>query len=96
MQMTGESIDKGVVERGFRWTWAARSVPGILWRPEAATGPTPLVLLGHGGLQHKRALNILGLARRFVRHLGAVDRRARRAGHGDRVVDAARRRGTTT
>lgn len=89
MQVTEETVARGVMERHFRFDADGQSVPGILWRPEAATGPTPLVLLGHGGSQHKRALNVLGLARRFVRHLGASTVALDAPGHGDRVVDAA-------
>ncbi len=96
LQVTEETVGKGVMERHFRFDADGASVPGILWRPEASRGPTPLVLLGHGGSQHKRALNVLGLARRFVRHLGASAVALDAPGHGDRVVDAeearARRR----
>jgi pimeloyl-ACP methyl ester carboxylesterase len=59
----------------------------VLWRPEGATGPTPLVLVCHGGTQHKRAANVLGLARRFVRHLGYSAAALDAPGHGDRVTD---------
>jgi len=89
MQVTNEVIDKGVTERRFELEASGEVVPGILWRPEHADGPTPLVLLGHGGTQDKRAVNILGLARRFVRHLGysavAIDAPL----HGERVADEA-------
>ena len=50
-------------------------------RPDAG------VLLGHGGTQDKRALNVLGLARRFVRHLGATAVAIDAPGHGERVMD---------
>ncbi len=87
MQTTGEVVAKGVVERSFEFEADGEAVPGILWRPEAASAPTPLVLLGHGGTQHKRTPNILGLARRFVRHLGYSAVALDAPGHGDRVVD---------
>jgi pimeloyl-ACP methyl ester carboxylesterase len=96
MQVADEIVAKGVVERSFAFEADGEQVGGILWSPEGDDGARPLVLLGHGGTQHKRVANVLGLARRFVRHLGyracAIDA----PGHGDRVTDeaqaAARRR----
>jgi dienelactone hydrolase len=40
-----ERLDDGVVERAF----VLDDVPGILWTPAQATGPVPLILLGHPG-----------------------------------------------
>jgi pimeloyl-ACP methyl ester carboxylesterase len=88
MQVSEVLTEKGVVEQRFHFDAAGVTVPGIVWRPEGVVGPTPLVLLGHGGTQHKRALNVLGLARRFVRHLGATAVAIDAPGHGDRVADA--------
>lgn len=89
MEIVSEVIEKGVVERCFDLQVEGEVVPGIIWSPEAATGPTPTILIGHGGTQHKRVPNVLGLARRFVRHLGfrvvAIDA----PGHGDRITDPA-------
>jgi len=96
MQVTEEIVGKGVVEQRFHFEADGAVVPGIAWRPEAIAGPTPLILLGHGGTQDKRAVNVLGLARRFVRHLGATAVAIDAPGHGERVVDgeqaAAQRR----
>jgi pimeloyl-ACP methyl ester carboxylesterase len=63
------------------------TVPGIVWTPEHATGPIPVVLIGHGGTQHKRVPNVLALARRFVRHLGYAAVAIDAPGHGERVTD---------
>jgi dienelactone hydrolase len=87
MEITGEVVEREVVERSFHFEHDGETVPGILWRPESATGATPLILLGHGGTQHKRTANILGLARRFVRHLGATAVALDAPNHGDRIVD---------
>jgi dienelactone hydrolase len=87
MQVTEETVGKGVVEQRFHFDADGEVVPGIAWRPERATGPTPVILLGHGGTQDKRAVNVLGLARRFVRHLGATAVAIDAPGHGDRIVD---------
>ena len=56
-----------------------------MWTPEGASGSRPLVLLGHGGSQHKRSPNILALARRIVRHLGFAAAAIDGPMHGDRV-----------
>jgi len=66
-------------------------VPGIRWAPEGAAAGAPLrtVFIGHGGTQHKRTPNVLGLARRFVRHLGYAVYALDAPGHGDRITDMA-------
>lgn len=87
MRVLDEIVEQGVMERPFTFEVADETVPGVLWRPAGATGPTPLVLICHGGTQHKRAANVLGLARRFVRHLGYSAVALDAPGHGDRVTD---------
>jgi dienelactone hydrolase len=87
MRTTGEVVEKDVVETSFVFDHDGEQVPGIWWRPQGSDGATPLILLGHGGTQHKRTPNILGLARRFVRHLGVSAVALDAPGHGDRVVD---------
>jgi dienelactone hydrolase len=92
VQLLDEVTTQGVVERAFRLEHDGEEVPGICWRPEGALGQTPAILLGHGGTQHKRAPNVLGLARRFVRHLGATAVALDAPGHGDRIEDPERAR----
>jgi dienelactone hydrolase len=95
MDIISEKIEKGVVEQRFDMLVGAETVPGIRWCAEVADGPRPTILIGHGGTQHKRVPNVLGLARRFVRHLGYAAVALDAPGHGDRVTDpehAARRR----
>ncbi|HEY6319654.1 MAG TPA: alpha/beta hydrolase, partial [Acidimicrobiia bacterium] len=71
MEIVEEVCECGVVERRVALkVEAGESVPGIVWLPETATGPRPTIVLGHGGLVHKRAPEVLGLARRLVRHRG--------------------------
>jgi dienelactone hydrolase len=87
MKWVGEStISKGVHERGFELTCDGRAVPGVLWAPESATAPTPLVLIGHGGGGHKREGHLVSLARRLVRHHGIAAATIDGPVHGDRVT----------
>jgi len=95
MDVLGEKVEQGVVEQRFDLRVDGDTVPGIRWNPEGATGPRPTILIGHGGTQHKRVPNVLGLARRFVRHLGYSVVALDALGHGDRITDpelAERRR----
>jgi hypothetical protein len=46
MRFTSEQrLDDGVLERAF----TLGDIPGILWTPEPASAPAPLILLGHPG-----------------------------------------------
>jgi pimeloyl-ACP methyl ester carboxylesterase len=95
VDIVSEKTEQGVVEQRFDLKAGGDVVPGIRWSPEGATGPRPIILIGHGGTQHKRVPNVLGLARRFVRHLGYSAVALDAPGHGERVKDpekAARRR----
>ncbi|WP_328697555.1 dienelactone hydrolase family protein [Streptomyces sp. NBC_00342] len=80
MRFISETLSDGVCEQLF----TLREIPGVLWTPEGAVATRPLVLMGHGGGQHKKAPDILARARRFVTERGfavvAVDVPA----HGDR------------
>ena len=83
------TTEKGVTEERVDVPVDGEVVPGLRWRPEVTSGPTPTILIGHGGTQHKRAPNVLGLARRFVRHLGVTVYALDAPNHGDRIGDAA-------
>ncbi|MBV9951651.1 MAG: alpha/beta fold hydrolase [Acidimicrobiia bacterium] len=86
MNFTGEpSTSHGVVERRFDVDGERETVPGIVWTPEASTGPRPLVLVGHGGGGNKRMPYVLSLARRLVRHAGYAVVAIDGVGHGDRA-----------
>ena len=85
MQFIGEQItSRGVAERPFRVEGAVGDIPGILWTPEGASGPRPLVLVGHGGSGDKRMPYVLSLARRLVRHQGWAVAAIDGVGHGER------------
>ena len=87
MEILDEVCEKGVIERRFNLTANGELVPGIHWLPEAVTAPHPTVLIGHGGTQHKRVPNVLGLARKLVRHAGYGVVALDAPGHGDRMTE---------
>jgi hypothetical protein len=51
MRFTSQTSSDGVTEQFF----TLDEIPGVLWTPEVACGTRPLILLGHGGGQHKMA-----------------------------------------
>ncbi|MEV2221117.1 alpha/beta hydrolase [Nocardia vinacea] len=80
MRFTSQTSSNGVIERDF----ILGEVPGVLFSPESGSDHAPLILMAHGGGQHKRAPGILGRAHHFVTacgfHVAAIDA----PGHGDR------------
>ena len=62
MRFSAETTADGVTERLF----TVGDVTGAVWAPAGATGPRPLVLLGHGGAGHRTAPPMTGRARRYV------------------------------
>lgn len=95
MEIVQEVCERGVIERRVDLQVdGGEVVPGIVWLPEAAAGPRPTVILGHGGVVHKRAPEVLGLARRLVRHQGYAAVALDAPEHGERITDkeAARAR----
>ena len=94
MELVREVCERGVVERRVGLEVGGETVPGIVWLPEDAVGPRPTVILGHGGVVHKRAPEVLGLARRLVRHQGYAAVALDVPEHGERITDeeAARAR----
>ncbi len=88
METVREVCERGVVERRVDLeVESGEIVPGIVWLPESATGPRPTVILGHGGVVHKRAPEVLGLARRLVRHRGYAAVALDAPEHGERITD---------
>jgi dienelactone hydrolase len=81
LQFTAESSYDGMVERDF----VLGDVPGVLWSPASgASNRAPLVLMGHGGGNHKKHPAMVGRAQRLVTgcgfHVAVIDA----PGHGDR------------
>jgi dienelactone hydrolase len=79
MHFLNEATLDGVTERSF----VLDNVPGILWTPAGDHERRPLVLLGHGGGQHKKAPAMTGRARRMTA-LGFAAVALDAPGHGDR------------
>jgi dienelactone hydrolase len=62
-------------------------IPGVLWTPEDAHGTRPLILMGHGGGQHKKAPGILARAHRFAVEGGFAVAAIDVPNHGERPTD---------
>lgn len=80
LQFTAESSSNGMLERDF----TLGEIPGVLWSPASGAGRAPLVLLGHGGGNHKKHPAMAGRAQRLVAdggfHVAVIDA----PGHGSR------------
>jgi dienelactone hydrolase len=83
MRIISETASDGVVEHQFM----LNELPGVLWLPDGATGPRPLILMGHGGGQHKKAPAMLTRARCFAGEGGFAVAVLDAPGHGDRPKD---------
>lgn len=83
MHFISETSSGGVCERLF----TLGEIPGVLWTPEGAARPRPLILMGHGGGQHKKAPGIVARARPFVADGGFAVVAVDAPGHGDRPKD---------
>jgi dienelactone hydrolase len=83
MRFISETSSGGVREQLF----TLGELPGVLWTPEGAAGPRPLILMGHGGGEHKKAPGIVAPARRFVTECGFAVVAVDVPSHGDRPKD---------
>ena len=83
MRIVSETSSGGVVEQLF----TLGEIPGVLWTPDGAAGPRPLILMGHGGGQHKKTPGIVARARRFVTECGFAVAAVDVPAHGDRPKD---------
>jgi len=79
-----ESCADGVAERAFAVERDGVEIPGVFWRPAAAGGRAPLVLLGHGGNGHKRNERMTLLGRMFSGAYGWCAAAIDGPVHGDR------------
>ncbi|MBF8186205.1 alpha/beta hydrolase [Nonomuraea sp. K274] len=83
MRFTSQTSSDGVTEQLF----TLGEIPGVLWTPEDALGTRPLILMGHGGGQHKKAPGILARARLFVAEAGFAVAAIDAPNHGERPKD---------
>ncbi|MFF7245969.1 dienelactone hydrolase family protein [Embleya sp. NPDC008237] len=83
MRFTFETSSDDVTEQLF----TLGEIPGVLWTPDGAAGTRPLILMGHGGGQHKKAPEVVARARRFVTECGFAVAAVDVPGHGDRPKD---------
>jgi pimeloyl-ACP methyl ester carboxylesterase len=80
LHFAAETSSNGVIEHNF----TVGEVTGALWSPAPGANQAPLVLLGHGGGQHRKAPVMAGRAHRIVTNcrftVAAIDA----PGHGGR------------
>jgi dienelactone hydrolase len=80
MHILSRTVSDGVSEQLF----TLGDIPGVLWTPAGAAGPRGLVLLGHGGGQHKKAPGVAARAHRYVMKCGFAVAAIDAPSHGDR------------
>ncbi|HEY7262167.1 MAG TPA: alpha/beta hydrolase [Trebonia sp.] len=80
LRFTAEASSNGMVERDF----IVGEVTGVLWSPASGADRTPLVLMGHGGGQHRKAPAMAGRAHRIVTNCGFAAAAIDAPGHGGR------------
>lgn len=80
MHFIAETSSNGVVER----TFTLGDITGVLWTPAKGANRASLVLLSHGGGQHKRAPGVVARAQRFTTGCGFAVAAIDMPGHGDR------------
>jgi len=88
MHFISQTVADGVSQQLF----TLGDIPGVLWTPAGSTGPRPLVLIGHGGGQHKTAPGVVGRARRYVTECGFAAAAIDAPSHGDRPQSEERQR----
>jgi alpha-beta hydrolase superfamily lysophospholipase len=91
LRFTAETSSNGVVERDF----TLGEVTGVLWSPVSGSEHAPLVLMGHGGGQHKKTPALLARARDCVTTWGFTVAAIDAPGHGDRPRTATDERART-
>lgn len=64
------NVAAGLIAREWAVRADDRTVPGIMWTREGQTGRRPLLLIGHGGSQHKSIDKVVAIAGLFARRHG--------------------------
>ncbi len=84
MKLTREQTEDEVTERLFELEVEGERVPGVVWTPAGARGPRPLLLLAHGGGQHKLMPPLAAGAKRYAKTLRWAVAALDAPFHGDR------------
>ncbi|MDP6605493.1 MAG: hypothetical protein QF664_04435 [Dehalococcoidia bacterium] len=64
IRWTGEDASsEGSRERAFTVDRDGVAIPSVFWHPDIGGVPQPLVLIGHGGGEHKRNDRMVALVR---------------------------------
>jgi cephalosporin-C deacetylase-like acetyl esterase len=82
---TKEKVINGVVQRDFSIEVNGETVPVVIYAKEGASGERPLVLMGHGGSQHKKTEGIRLRALQYANTLDWATLAIDAPGHGDRI-----------
>lgn len=90
MKFTSDARKGALHQRGFGLDVAGRHVPGLLWTREGDSGRRPLVLVGHGGSQHKESDAVLDVVGPLVGDHGFAVAAIDGPVHGDRRADGGR------
>jgi pimeloyl-ACP methyl ester carboxylesterase len=85
MQFTSEAVIEDVMERTFNLAVNDESVPGVMWTPGDLSERHPVLLMGHGGSQHKKYPPLVNRAHRYVTEFGFVVVAIDAPGHGERT-----------
>ncbi|MBP2704130.1 alpha/beta hydrolase [Microbispora sp. RL4-1S] len=80
MRFISQTSSDGVTEQLF----TLGELPGVLWTPDDRAGTRPLILMGHGGGQHKKAPGVVARALRLVTEGGFAVVAVDAPNHGDR------------
>lgn len=80
VRITSDTVADDVREQLF----TIGDIPGVLWTPAAGSGPRPLVLVGHGGGQHKKGWEVISRALPYVQSCGFAVAAIDAPGTGDR------------
>ncbi len=86
MKFKKEKLLDDVVQRDFDLEVAGEKVPCVIWSPKGASGPRPLILMGHGGSQHKKTESLRLRAVGYAHKLGWATLAIDAPGHGDRIT----------
>jgi dienelactone hydrolase len=80
MRVISDTVADGIREQLF----TIGDIPGVLWTPAEGSGPRPLVLIGHGGGQHKKGGEVVSRALPYVTSCGFAVAAIDAPGTGDR------------